>query len=314
MSKYIYFGSKIFSVYDRYSTFIIYKYVENFIKKNNLDLKLFLPFKDSNNTIDNSDKDNVSRLIFLKDINFLDQTVLFIGRLDGNAFDSGVGFEIGYLFSHNVPSILIYSGFLKLQFNDKTYYFSKLLDKACQIINIQFFNTNNYETDIINNIENINKQLLDSMQIILKSQTPTNCNDLQQSRKKDVFIDFMGGKYEWCREYQTRIAKQLDKLKITYYINEYNDEKNDEIFYCQNSNIIVTTIDSEEIVIDTAFLIGLAYGLNKKIIIYSTRKCLLFSSTGQRMYLNLMLEESSILVHSFNDLINKIMEVQNDLV
>ena len=88
----IYLATKLFSFYDRYASTHMFSAVKK--SKKYSDAEIYLPFRDSNMKV--STKGNVANNIFIADINSLKKTDIFICRIDGLSYDSGIGFELGY--------------------------------------------------------------------------------------------------------------------------------------------------------------------------------------------------------------------------
>lgn len=192
MKKNIYFGSKIFSIYDRYSTYLVYKSIEDFITKYSLEINLFLPFKDSNNSIINTN--DLAYDIFLKDIEYLDKTSLFIGRLDSLHSDSGVGFELGYLYGKKVPSILLKTDFLETNYIGQSWEFSNICDKICYIIKYDDkLLSNDYGMDLKYKIESLNTELINLVDQFLKGKIQAKLSHSNDNTfYKGILIDING--------------------------------------------------------------------------------------------------------------------------
>jgi len=115
----IYLATKLYSFFDRKASVIMYNSVLN-SKKFRSDY-IYLPFKDSNMKV--SPVGNVAKNIFEADINSLNNTDVFITRLDGTSYDAGVGFEIGYCLAKRVPLYIFNTDFyFNLRFIKKKRY------------------------------------------------------------------------------------------------------------------------------------------------------------------------------------------------
>ena len=86
----IYLATKLYSFFDRKTSVIMYNSILNSKKFRNDEI--YLPFKDSNMKV--STDGNVAKNIFEADINSLNNTDIFITRLDGISYDAGVGLVI----------------------------------------------------------------------------------------------------------------------------------------------------------------------------------------------------------------------------
>ena len=105
----IYLATKLYSFFDRKISVIMYNSVLN--SKKFSDDNIYLPFKDSNMKV--SKVGNVAKNIFEADINSLNNTAIFITRLDGMSYDAGVGFKIGYCLAKSVPLYIFNTDFYK---------------------------------------------------------------------------------------------------------------------------------------------------------------------------------------------------------
>lgn len=88
----IYLATNLYSFFDRKTSVVMYNSILNSKKFGNDNI--YLPFKDSNMKV--STVGNVAKNIFEADIKSLNNTDVFITRLDGTSYAAGVGFEIGY--------------------------------------------------------------------------------------------------------------------------------------------------------------------------------------------------------------------------
>lgn len=100
---------------------------------------VYLPFKDSNMKV--SDVGNVAKNIFEADIKSLNNTAIFITRLDGTSYDAGVGFEIGYCLAKRLPIYIFNTDFYKNKLSSNIEYkLSPIMDKVANIFKYEYIN------------------------------------------------------------------------------------------------------------------------------------------------------------------------------
>ncbi len=141
-----------------------------------------------------------------------------------------------------------------------------------------------------------------------------------------VYID-MEGICEWQIEKMNQIKILLDKYKIkaklsqrfnpvkqNEYYKKYGSKAiqqlaSDDLKMAINSKLIVTNGDGWDMPAGSAFIQGLASGLNIPVLLYYTSNRQLNAKGGTETLLNLMLEYSAYnIVSSTTDLINEIVD------
>ena len=128
---------KLYSFFDRQVSVVMYNSVLN--NKRFRNDNVYLPFKDSNLKV--SDAGNVSKNIFEADMKSLNNTDVFITRLNGLSYDAGVGFEIGYCFAKRVPIYIFNTDFYKNKLsNNIRYELSPIMDKVANIFKYEYIN------------------------------------------------------------------------------------------------------------------------------------------------------------------------------
>ena len=152
----IYLATKLYSFFDRKASVIMYNSILN-SKKFRSDY-IYLPFKDSNMKV--STVGNVAKNIFEADINSLNNTDIFITRLDGTSYDAGVGFEIGYCLAKRVPLYIFNTDFYKNKLSSNIEYkLSPIMDKVANIFKYEYINNSKlaYEDELDFNINLFSK-------------------------------------------------------------------------------------------------------------------------------------------------------------
>lgn len=302
----IYLATKLYSFFDRKISVIMYNSVLN--SKKFSDDNIYLPFKDSNMKV--SKVGNVAKNIFEADINSLNNTDIFITRLDGTSYDAGIGFEIGYCLAKGVPLYIFNTDFYKNKLlSNIEYNMSPIMDKVANIFKYEYVNNSNlvYEEELDFNINLFSEFVSENI-----DNTKGKIYEYTDGDKEfDVFIDFSGLKYEWNKIIVDKITKVLDENSITYWIsNRYlsgysvdTDLKN-----LKNSNIYLTCYDENEPDIDSTILQGFAYYNKLNVIGYESNPVKYYVEGEQEFGVTLMLEQScTTLTKNVEETINKII-------
>jgi nucleoside 2-deoxyribosyltransferase len=292
--KLIYIATRLYSAHSRLQGLELSKFLEKVIKEkmNDLDIQVFLPYRDSNNLVLNAH--NKSKLIYELDVEKLNSTDILIGFLDNPFFDSGIGFEIGYCFFKNTPTLLLNSSFNDIQYNDgkEIYKFDIIADYVCNIItnttapsSLPFEKAQNEIISILfKNVENC----------LIQKQYFKKHNRIKPKEKFDLFIDFCGDKYEWCSYLFERLKQFLHDNKIKFYYRNKEDSAEKVINFCNSSRIILLCGDGVDMDFGSAILQGIARANNKTIILYySGIYSWHYSDLSINIERNIMIKESA---------------------
>lgn len=236
---------------------------------------------------------NVAKNIFEADINSLNNTDIFITRLDGMFYDAGVGFEIGYCLAKSVPLYIFNTDFYKNKLlSNIEYKLSPIIDKIANVFKYEYINDSKleYEDELDFNINLFSKFVYEKINNTKKIYEYTDGDE-----KFDVFIDLLGMKYEWNKIIIDKITKILDENSITYWIsNRYLSGYSVDIDLknLKNSKIYLTCYDENEPNIDSAILQGFAYYNKLNIIGYESNPVKYYVEGKQEFGVTLMLEQS----------------------
>ena len=133
----IYLATKLYSFFDRQVSVVMYNSILKSEKYKNGNI--YLPFKDSNMKV--SSIGNVAKNIFEADIKSLNDTDIFITRLDGTSYDAGIGFEIGFCLAKSLPLYIFNTDFYKNKIiGSNDYDLSIILDKVSNIFKYEYEN------------------------------------------------------------------------------------------------------------------------------------------------------------------------------
>ena len=302
----IYLATKLYSFFDRRVSVVMYNSVFN--SKKFSDDNIYLPFKDSNMKV--SRLGNVAKSIFEAEIKSLNNTDVFITRLDGTSYDAGVGFEIGYCLAKKVPLYIFNTDFYKNKLSSNIEYkLSPIIDQVANIFKYEYINNSKltYENELNFNIKMFSKFVTEILDNINEKIYEYSDND----KKYDIFIDFSGLKYEWNKIIVNKITKILDKNKITYwistrYLSGYSVDT--DLKNLKNCKIYLTCYDENEPDLDSSILQGFAYYNKLNIIGYESNPVKYYVEGEQEFGVTLMLEQScTILTKSIEETIKVII-------
>ena len=270
---------------------------------------IYLPFKDSNMKI--STHGNVTKNIFEADIKSLNNSEIFITRLDGTSYDAGVGFEIGYCLAKKIPIYIFNTDFYRNKLlNNIEYNLSPIIDKVANVFKYEYINNSKleYKSELNYNIKVFSKFV--SQQIDKCNAKIYECTESSES--VDVFIDFCGLKYEWNKIMVDKITQRLFENSISFYVSDRYLPKysvDDDLKRLKNSTIYLTCYDENEPDIDSAILQGVAYYNKISIMGYESNPVKYFVKDRQEFGVTLMLEQScTILTKNIDETINKIID------
>lgn len=304
MLKKIYILTRLFNVNDRIASLELCNYIDKRIETNDLigyDL-CFLPYRDSNEKVANLD--NKTYEIFRMDCETIRQADVILGYVDGPVYDSGIGFEIGYAYTMGIPVILVTTDYFKFLDGNELYSISPIASEIAKILHIR--ENSKKSLSYYDSLQDIRQQVYDKLLLEIKSSCKgEGINNNKVPLDYDYFID---------PEFQSTEAgrKLLDDLKVKF------GEKNNSYICCSSKDLsnagkvtellkrsknILLFGDGFEININTAIIQGIAYGLGKNILLYSSTSYKLYQTDDFILYKNPMIE------HSAARIISSIMDI-----
>lgn len=288
----VYLATKLFSFFDRLVSSYMFKALADTYGTT---MDIYLPFRDSNMKV--NQKGDVSKNIFSADVDRLKQTELFICRLDGPAFDSGIGFELGYCVARNVPVIALTTDYYDARIYDRGFIISPIINEVAYCFKYEYSPVPNmdYMAELEKNAEkflqyfcqNIHDDLFDS-----RIKLP-EFDDLRE--EFDVFLDFSGCRYEWNNILLETLTESLRGAGLRYVISRRYDEAYDffeDVRHLLSSRFFVVCLDENEPDIDSCILQGIAFARGKAIIGYETNPRRMYLPGKQEMGANLMVEQA----------------------
>ncbi|GAB4224861.1 MAG: hypothetical protein Kow0076_7610 [Francisella sp.] len=272
----------------------------------------FVPFRDT--AQDEITEVNKSRIIYLEDLKRLDKSTLILGFLDGQTKDEGVCFEIGYAYSRGIPSIGLFTDFIRREFKgfkDSTHLVDPII--LCMLTKIVYNyqiaqGEDIFESRLRRSLDTALEELSDSIYGLLinpiKVETPQSSNDI------DIYIDIGGGRFEWERILMRELSEKLTALgyKVESSSRNYElsmlENSSDiidsirqlgmrDILRASSAKLVITCSDMEKMSSGSAAIHGLARGLNKKLLLVDSGTIDLVGDGTHRMSRNLMIDQSS---------------------
>lgn len=339
--KIIYISTRLFNIQDKMAgnklEQKVYKILKDCVSRSGENMTiypLFLPFRDTN-----EDQllgcDDAFKIIYEADIQRLERLYALITYLDDPTKDDGICMEIGYAYANKVPIILLSSDVQYYRIDKRLPFHSDpvIHKMAAEYIYMPEIPQSTYEvTSQCVRMEKVAKEyeerLLVAEEDILKRLEPVveglyfnyekyiPTQIIVDIPNKKVFIDIMGGKYEWSRIMQEKIVNELKKNNVTYYYG-------DRFFCCEDdvlvrgendikkllaSDIVAICVDGTEADAGASALIGMAKKLKKTIILYYSSTCDILEGESSCLR-NLMIELSAdCICSSYEELIELIFQ------
>jgi nucleoside 2-deoxyribosyltransferase len=269
---------------------------------------VFLPYRDTkqSNIIGN----NRAEIIYKLDIEKLRKSSAIMARFDGLAKDSGISMEIGYAYGINIPIGILFTDFMWEGFNDNDSEWTidpiiKLMSDC--IVTVPSFgkvHSSYYHSNIEHEYFAVHRfidECLTTFTTKLSKNTGTK-------NKTGIYIDIMGGRYEWSRQAAQYISESLcESFKIPVNIASRYVKSNSESIYqyahqdinlLKQSSIAIFCGDAPELDAGSAALLGLARAQGIYIIFQYSSNIVYKGLGGQKMKGNLMLEYAADIITS----------------
>lgn len=279
---------------------------------------VFLPYRDTNQS-NIIEKDRAKRIYEL-DIHELNNCYALIARFDGLAKDSGIAMEIGYAFGRNIPIGVLLTDFIweGLENTNDSWVVDPIIKLMSNCIvsfpEFKGIKGSYYQSNIEHEYTSINNFI----EICFDKFSSHYIKPIDYQHGNEIYIDFMGGRYEWSKIMMKQIVESLQSANITSSINipkRYSQLNYKEIEKAAlkdidgllNSSIAVFCGDAPELEAGSASLLGLAKAKGIYIIYQYSSSVLYKGSGGQIMRGNLMLEQAAdVVTKSLEDTISAI--------
>ncbi len=323
--KIIYIATRLFNIQDKLAgnklEQKVYSILKDCVSRKGESMSiypLYLPYRDTN-----EDQllgcDNAFEIIYKADIQRLERLYALITYLDDPTKDDGICMEIGYAYANRVPIILLSSDVQYYRIDRSVSYHSDPIihRMAAQYIYMPEMPPSKYEVssqcdrmeiiakeyeerllaaeeDILKKMESVVEGLLFNYEKYIPPHIYVNIPN------RKVFIDMIGGKYEWSRMIQEKLVEELEKNKVTYYCgNRFFCNESDILVRGENdikkllaSDIVAICVDGTETDAGASALIGMAKKMNKIVILYYSSTCDIMEGESSCLR-NLMIELSA---------------------
>lgn len=309
----IYILTKLFNVHDRLTSLYLCNKLDEWIISGELQdfTKCFLPYRDSNEKV--KGKDNQTFEIFKMDCETVRESELLIGYFDGPNYDSGIGFEIGFAYAQNKPIILLSSDYFEIALDsniENRNSISALTASVANIIHLKDSRNecNDYGLNLLAFKEELNKQLIKMLKTKQYKNNLVDNKDFSES-SFDIFIDYNFAKTESSRLVLKEVFSHIQSYGITYYIATEEDYRcaHKVINKLQCAKMVLIYGDScFDFGVDSTIVQGMAFALNKEIVLFSSEDMCLYQSDDFILYKNPMIEHSAKIVRSIAELVDEI--------
>jgi len=289
----------------------------------------FVPFRDSNQEeLDDIDK---TLLLYKQDIDRLNRTILIVSYIDGLAKDEGICFELGFAASKGVPILLVSTDFIshRLPSGLESPIDPVLLASASTLIRFDrieithesfFKNLIATRRKVLQMVsDRTSALLLGNYNLLFNIDEMKRGSPVNDGRKR-IFIDFGGELFEWQRmffDWLVRDMGQKEKIIIShsdrYKCPQLESHEGfisyiiDDLIKVTQSDIVIICSDADECQAGSAFIQGLAKGLEKEIWLYNSKLTKIVGPGGYMSSRNLMIDYSATHTFTkFSDLLNQL--------
>lgn len=293
----LYLETRLYNINDRLASLDLCEHIDQWIDEGLLaDMEhCFLPYRDSNNTLDDNVKDT-GQAIFDTDITCLKQCEGVVGYFDGIHYDSGCAFEIGCGYAWGYPVNLISTDFHKWSVGDSSEFYvaSRLLEHLAVLT---------YIPDSDMKIKDYRRQQEDFRERVLadfKGKLIEQYGTVRPGRRPlealDVVYDFyLDPNFQYTepgRELLKKIIDVIEGAGKTWVAGDNQGDPDTDIERLRMSKRAVFYDDYFEFNVDSGLLHGIAYGIGRPPVVYSSNSQRSISDGGEN-WLNVMIRYSA---------------------
>jgi len=311
----IYIGTRVFDISEKLKAEDLESAVQRGVQRAGATLELsglqpetFVPFRDSSQN-DLIADDKTLRL-YAQDIEMLNTAILVVTYLDGLAKDEGVCFELGFARALGVPILIVNTDFIELGLpNGDVVSLDPLISLAA---------TRTVRLQGLTEAPTFRSSLETAQRSAHDQVTASVCDILLQTKQRNIrpapgaegraskfpdsvlslYFDAGGEVYEWQRrlgdELVARSANKpnLQVARATRY-SALCRSPADDVDAVMAADIVLTATDGDECPAGTAFVQGLARGLDKTVWMYDSKATSIVGPGGYVSSRNLMLDHSA---------------------
>lgn len=271
MSGKLYIQNRIYNVNDRLTALDLYERIIDWIDKGLLAgmEEPYLPFKSTNNT---SVDDEAG--IFEMDKKALADCNGVVGYFDGWTYDPGCGFEIGCGYAWGYPVHLISTDIFTSSVGDsgEFYHASKLVEHISKFVAV---------SDLNQDIADYRQRNRDVLERALKELQNNLIHDFGTARPPKASIKPLPAEYDYYLDPNFKYTESgrmlLEEIKSaiwdagkTCIVGDNQGDIDADIDCLRKSGRAILLFDAAEPNIDSAVLGGIAFGIGRKPIIYSS--------------------------------------------
>lgn len=297
MKNKLYLQSRLYNVHDRLASLDLCEEIDRWINQGCLgDMEYcFLPYRDSNGNMSGETGD-ANLEIFDIDVAAVKACSGIVGYFDGPMYDSGCAFEIGLGFAWGYPVHLVTTDFYTWTVGGgDTYYLgSKLLEHVAEIVAVQGQDPQ-IEGYREKNVDQLHRAWLQLKKDLSEEYAGEGREHKALEALPVVYDYYLDPNFKYTESGRYLLENIIDYIKMagkTYIIGDNQNDIEQDLINLRKSGQGIFWADFFEPNVDSSILQGIAYGIGRKPIVYTSNKQKFDSGTAIG-WLNLMLYYSA---------------------
>lgn len=272
----LYLATRLFNVNDRLTSIDLCERVDSWIDDGLLPLEhSFLPYRDSNNEIPD-DVEDWGQAVFDLDIQNLSNSVGIACYFDGPAYDSGIGFEIGFAYALGMPVAVVTTDYHVISIHDSEEYYSisKLIQYIATVIHVD--QPSQEIEDYKEQCLDIRNQALEQLKTVLienfnegSRHFPPDMKD--ENTEYDYYLDPNFQYTESGRYILEALKNVIVNEGKTYIVGNNQEDIAEDLRNLANSGDVILFSEEYDPDVDTSLLQGISYGFGKMPILYQSK-------------------------------------------
>lgn len=292
MPERLYLETRLYNVNDRLASLDLCERIDEWIGQGDLaDMApCFLPYRDSNGKMEEPAEDE-GLAIFEMDIKALRSCTGVVGYFDGVHYDSGCAFEIGCGYAWGYPVHLISTDFHKYSVGNskECYVGSKLLEHLAVLVYVPEGDSS--ITDYRLQQEDIKERAMQELRKNLKESFGKKTAARKALTALDIKYDFyLDPNFQYTesgRNLLKEIIQTIEAAGKTYIAGDNQGDIPEDIDRLRSSGHAIFFDDYFEPNVDSALLQGIAYGIGRLPVVYTSNSQII-ESGDRRDWLNVM--------------------------
>lgn len=280
---------------------ILCQWIEN--KEINDFEECFLPYRDSNGKV--KELKNKTLEIFNMDCRTIKRASILVGYCDGPIYDSGIGFEIGYAVTQNIPIILLTTDYFYNEIEGRLFSISPLAEKLTKVIHER--EDTEFKGDYEKGLADIEKHVFVRLKEELNIVNKKSWKPEIVTSSKDIYIDYSFRLNDTHRIFEEELRSFLDKNNISYYLAD-NIDVETNLRYLYECKMVVIWGDEFDFYFDSAIIQGLSYGWKKKVLLYTSTRIRYVQFQDFVLYKNPMIEHSAKIICKREQLYDEVIK------